>query len=67
VIANSYNLSTMLGDSSNSLWKCEICETFVSIHSKQVITQVSCPVCAGEQLTFCGSLEQILGAGNAHA
>lgn len=67
MIANTYNLPLTLGDSSNSLWKCEACETFVSIHSKEVITQVNCPLCAGKQLTFCGSLEQILGTGCAQA
>jgi len=67
MIANTFTLSPMLGDTSNSLWKCEVCETFVSIHSRQAVTQVKCPLCADQQLTFCGSLEQILGAGNAQA
>jgi hypothetical protein len=67
MIANTLSLSSPWGDTSNSLWKCEVCETFVSIHSRQVVTEVNCPLCAGRQLTFCGSLEQILGAGTAQA
>jgi hypothetical protein len=52
---------------ASSLWRCEVCETFVSIHSAQIVVQASCPICCDSQLKFCGSFDQIMGARGAVA
>jgi len=44
-----------------SLWRCEICNSFVSIHSPQVVEHALCPACRTASLEFCGSFESILG------
>jgi len=59
--------SNVSSELTTSLWRCDLCETFVSIHSVEMIEKARCPMCTGEQLTFCGSFDQILGMGAAHA
>jgi rubrerythrin len=49
----------------SSLWKCEVCETFVSIHSTKLVLQAMCPTCAGGQLKFCGTFDNIMGTSGA--
>ncbi len=52
---------------TSSLWKCDVCETFVSIHSTKLVIQAHCPTCSAGQLRFCGSFEQIMSGGGAAA
>jgi hypothetical protein len=43
------------------LWRCETCNSFVSIHSAKKIEQAFCPVCKDSPLECCGSFQSILG------
>ncbi len=43
-----------------TLWRCERCNSFVSIHSLQLIDDPICPLC-GMPLEFCGMLSSIFG------
>jgi rubrerythrin len=52
---------------TTSLWRCDVCATFVSIHSPQIIASVTCPTCMTGRLSFCGSFEQILGLAETDA
>ncbi len=45
----------------SSLWRCELCDTFVSIHSLKPISQASCPTCNSASLYYCGDFERVLG------
>lgn len=44
-----------------SLWHCEACNSFVSIHSARPVEQAMCPVCRNAPLEFCGRFESVLG------
>jgi uncharacterized paraquat-inducible protein A len=46
-----------------SLWHCENCDSFVSIHRASVVHQALCPTCAEVLLEFCGTFDSILGGG----
>ncbi len=46
---------------TTSLWKCEVCESFVSIHSPQLVMHASCPACDQGILSYCGNFDLILG------
>jgi hypothetical protein len=51
-----------------SLWRCETCNSFVSIHSAKMIEQAFCPVCKDSPLELCcGSFQSILGLPFANA
>lgn len=43
-----------------TLWRCGRCDSFVSIHSPRIVTEVLCPAC-GISMEFCGSFQSILG------
>jgi len=43
-----------------TLWHCERCNSFVSIHSAQLLHEALCPICT-RQLEFCGTFDSILG------
>lgn len=44
-----------------SLWRCEICNSYISIHSANRIERACCPVCKDALLECCGSFQSILG------
>jgi hypothetical protein len=50
-----------------SLWRCERCNSFVSIHSPQIVEQAVCPACREWSLELCGSFQSILGVQFADA
>jgi hypothetical protein len=50
-----------------TLWRCDQCNSFVSIHSAQYVDQAFCPTCGNVPLEFCGSFASILGIDFADA
>lgn len=44
-----------------TLWHCNGCDAFVSIHSAQHPDAIHCPVCGEVLLDFCGRLSTIPG------
>ena len=46
-----------------TLWHCEKCDSFVSIHCVQALQglQAFCPTCLDVPLEFCGTFDSILG------
>jgi hypothetical protein len=44
-----------------TLWHCEKCQSFVSIHSAQTLCEAVCPTCEDTPLEFCGNFDSILG------
>ncbi len=55
------------GEFTSSLWRCDHCDTFVSIHSTRTISRAVCPTCTTGSLNYCGNFDQILGAGSTDA
>ncbi len=55
------------GEFTSSLWRCDFCDTFVSIHSTKVISTANCPTCSTGILKYCGNFDQILGSASADA
>lgn len=46
----------------STLWRCDKCESLVSIHSVQPLREATCPICGDESfLECCGAFEEILG------
>ena len=45
----------------SSLWRCERCNLFISIHAGYVVSEAFCPVCLGLPLKLCGTFEDMLG------
>ena len=62
-----YEKSELSGEFTSSLWRCESCDTFVSIHSPKVVSKATCPTCTTGILKYCGNFDQILGSGWADA
>jgi len=46
---------------TGTLWHCQSCDAFVSIHSAKVVCVTLCPMCPGAELEFCGTFESVLG------
>jgi len=44
-----------------TLWHCDKCESFVSIHCARTLCEALCPNCADVPLEFCGTFDSILG------
>jgi hypothetical protein len=44
-----------------TLWRCDRCDAYISIHSRHMVDEVSCPVCGDLPLEFCGAFDSILG------
>lgn len=57
-ITNRY---TTLPQLAATLWHCESCNAFISIHSDQSLDQAFCPACGDVLLEFCGSINRIPG------
>jgi hypothetical protein len=45
---------------TSTLWHCQRCDSFVSIHSAKVIHETFCPMCFDSELEFCGTFESLL-------
>lgn len=57
-IANQYSGLPQLG---TTLWHCQRCDAFISIHSARAFDEAFCPACAAVPLEFCGRLNGIPG------
>jgi ABC-type ATPase with predicted acetyltransferase domain len=44
----------------STLWQCQQCGSFVSIHSPIPVLNPECPACAMNLLNFCGTFDSIL-------
>jgi uncharacterized paraquat-inducible protein A len=44
-----------------TLWRCERCNSFISIHSVQILDEAWCPACGNLPLELCGTFNSILG------
>jgi uncharacterized paraquat-inducible protein A len=44
-----------------TLWRCDRCNSFVAIHSVQVLDEALCPACGTIPLQLCGTFNSILG------
>jgi hypothetical protein len=63
-ITGGTNRPTPTPELKGTLWHCEKCGSFLSIHSKRVVKELSCPICLNE-LEFCVAFDsgfgQVLG------
>ena len=50
-----------------TLWRCDQCNSFVSIHSVFVLDEALCPACGFVQLELCGTFDNTLGLAFADA
>jgi hypothetical protein len=50
-----------------TLWRCDRCNSFVSIHSVFVLDEALCPACGFVQLELCGTFDNTLGLAFADA
>lgn len=48
-------------DMDATLWRCDQCNSFISIHSAQVVDEAFCPSCRDVPLEFCGAFGSVLG------
>lgn len=44
-----------------TLWRCNQCNSFVSIHSALKVDDAFCPACADASMEFCGTFASVLG------
>jgi uncharacterized paraquat-inducible protein A len=44
-----------------ALWRCDKCDSYIAIHSPQMVETAICPLCGDVPLGFCGSFQNILG------
>jgi uncharacterized paraquat-inducible protein A len=58
---NITNRYTTLPQLPTTLWHCDQCDAFISIHSVQVLDQACCPACSDVLLEFCGTIGSIPG------
>jgi len=55
------NRHTTLPQLGATLWHCDQCNAFISIHSAQRLDAAFCPACGGVRLEFCGKLTGMPG------
>jgi hypothetical protein len=48
-------------DLNGTLWLCDQCGSFISIHSSRVLGELPRPVCGDEMLEFCVAFDSGLG------
>ena len=53
--------SAMVPHLHGTLWRCDHCNLFVSIHSAEIVQQAFCPACGAVPLEFCGTVTNMLG------
>jgi rubrerythrin len=44
-----------------TLWRCNQCNSFVSIHSPLKVDDACCPACGDTSMEFCGAFASVLG------
>jgi hypothetical protein len=44
-----------------TLWRCDRCNSFISIHSTHIVDEAFCPVCGDVPLELCGPFNSIPG------
>jgi rubrerythrin len=44
-----------------TLWRCRTCNSFISIHSAEPVSEPFCPVCGDVPVEFCGRFQSIFG------
>jgi len=44
-----------------TLWRCGMCNSFISIHAPQLVTEPLCPICGDVAIEFCGRFQSIFG------
>jgi hypothetical protein len=59
-ITGGTNRPTPRPEMKGTLWHCEKCGSFISIHSARAIRELSCPVCLDE-LEFCVAFDSGFG------
>jgi hypothetical protein len=47
--------------SQATLWQCEVCNSFISIHSAEYVTEPLCPICGDVRVEFRGELQDLSG------
>jgi hypothetical protein len=60
-IAQGTEYPTPKPDLTGTLWHCEKCDCFVSIHSAHLVEEPQCPVCVNEVLEFCMAFDSSFG------
>jgi hypothetical protein len=53
--------NAILPQMSTTLWHCNRCDAFISIHTAQLLDEAFCPACGKVLLEFCGSLSSLPG------
>jgi hypothetical protein len=59
-ITGSTNRPTTIPQLKGTLWHCEKCGSFVSIHSARIVQELRCPLCLSD-LEFCAAFDSGLG------
>jgi len=44
----------------STLWSCDRCASFITVHSAAELIDVWCPVCDSQKMTPCGSFADVL-------
>ena len=60
-IVGTLDYSVARANIAGTLWRCEECDSFVSIHCTKPVNEPMCPTCAECLLDFCGTFDSILG------
>jgi hypothetical protein len=60
-IMGTTDYRTTRTDVKGTLWHCEKCDSFVSIHCASMLNEAFCPTCGDIPLEFCGTFDSILG------
>jgi hypothetical protein len=60
-IMGTLNYPVIYPEFSGTLWHCDNCDSFVSIHRAKPVKEPLCPTCAKGLLDFCGAFDSVLG------
>jgi len=55
------NSASAFPQPGTTLWHCDLCDAFISIHSAQILRAALCPVCGDVTLEFCGRVNSMPG------
>ncbi len=53
---------THASELTGTLWKCMVCDAFVTIHCERLLSSAVCPACSSGPMQFCASCEEVLEA-----
>lgn len=59
-IIETYDPPVSGPDKSGTIWRCDWCDSFVSIHCAKPVKCAICPTCAERLLEFYGTFEGII-------